>query len=297
MTRSMTGYADRRGEAAGHEWRWELRSVNGRGLDLRLKLPERIEGLEPAARAVLGGRASRGSATLACRLVRLSEAAATGRAVDPGGLRAALALVAEVERGARDAGVALAPTTPAMVLAMPGVTREAHDEPDAEALRAALLSDLSALVEAWDAMRIAEGERLAGIVAAQLAEIEGLAEAAAAAARDREPHRAEALREAVSRLAAEAPVDEGRLAQELALLAVRSDVAEEIDRLGAHVAAARDLLAGEGPVGRKLDFLTQELAREANTICSKAQSSALTRAGLDLKAVVDRMREQVQNVE
>jgi uncharacterized protein (TIGR00255 family) len=293
----MTGYAERRGEGAGHEWRWELRSLNGRGLDLRLRLPERVDGLEPAVRRALGARATRGSVTLSCRVVPRAEAEAAGRDVDRSRLKAALAQVAQVERAARDAGLRLAPAEPTAVLAMPGVVREARSESDADALTAALLSDLEALVEAWDAMRAEEGGRLGAILGRQLGEIDALADEAETLARAREPRRADALSTAVARLTGETPVDPDRLAQELALLAVRSDISEEIDRLRVHVAASRDLLAGVGPVGRKLDFLTQELAREANTICSKAQSSELTRAGLDLKAVVDRMREQVQNVE
>ena len=297
MTRSMTGYAERRGEGSGHEWRWELRSVNGRGLDLRLRLPDRVEGLEPAARAAVAGRATRGSLTLSCRLVALADPASGGRAVDPDALRSTLEILAEVERGARDLGLTVASPSPTEIAAMPGVVREAREETDADALKAALVADLEAVAESWDAMRAEEGARLAEVVAAQLAEIAALADEAEALAREREPRRAEALAAAVARIAAEAPADPDRLAQELALIAVRADVSEEIDRLRVHVAAARDLLGDAGPVGRKLDFLTQELAREANTICSKAQSSALTRAGLDLKSVVDRMREQVQNVE
>ena len=296
MTRSMTGFAERRGEGAGHEWRWEIRSVNGRGLDLRLRLPEGVEGLEAAAREAVGAAASRGSVTLGLRLARPSEAAG-GRAIDADALRAALAMLAEVESAARLEGVALAAADAGRVLAMPGVVREAREEPDAPALRAALLADLAALIASWDAMRRAEGGRMAEAVAARLDRVEALVAQAREAALAREGAQAEALRRAVARVLEEAAVDPDRLTQELALIAVRADVAEEIDRLVAHVAAARELLAAEGPVGRKLDFLSQELAREANTICSKAQSAPLTRAGLELRAVVDQMREQVQNLE
>ena len=297
MTRSMTGFAEGRGEGAGHEWRWEIRSVNGRGLDLRLRLPDRIEGLEPAAREAVTGAASRGSVTLSLRLSQVPGAGAPTRAIDPDALRDALAMLGEAERAARDADVALAPPDAAQVLSMPGVVREAREEPDAPALRAALLADLAALMASWDAMRLAEGARLAEAVSRRLDRIEALTKEAREAARGREGEQAEALRRAAARVLEEASVDEDRLAQELALIAVRSDVAEEIDRLGAHVEAARELLAAEGAVGRRLDFLAQEFAREANTLCAKAQSAALIRAGLDLKAAIDQMREQVQNVE
>ena len=296
MTRSMTGFAERRGEGAGHEWRWEIRSVNGRGLDLRLRLPDGVEGLEAAAREAVGAVASRGSVTLGLRLARSSEAAGA-RGIDADALSAALAMLAEIESAARLEGVPLAAADAGRVLAMPGVVREAREEPDAPALRAALLAGLAPLIASWDAMRGAEGERLAEAIATRLDRIEALVGEAREAARAREGTQAEALRRAVARVSEEVAVDPDRLAQELALIAVRADVAEEIDRLAAHVAAARDLLASRGPVGRKLDFLSQEFAREANTICSKAQSGALTHAGLELKAVVDQMREQVQNLE
>ena len=296
MTRSMTGFAEARGDGAGHEWRWEIRSVNGRGLDLRLRLPDGVEGLEAAAREAVGATAARGSVTLGLRLARAADAAA-GRQIDPDALGAALAMLAEVEAAARLEGVALAQSDAGRVLAMPGVLREAREEADAPALRAAVLADLAPLIRAWDATRRAEGARMAEAVAARLDRVGSLVGEARAAVRAREGEQGEALRRALSRVAEEVPVDPDRLAQELALIAVRADVAEEIDRLEAHLAAARELLAADGPVGRKLDFLSQEFAREANTICAKAQSAELTRVGLDLKAAIDQIREQVQNLE
>jgi uncharacterized protein (TIGR00255 family) len=147
-------------------------------------------------------------------------------------------------------------------------------------------------------MRRAEGRALAQVLAAQLDRIAGLTADAQAETANRSATQADTLREALARvLAASDAVDETRLAQELALLAVKTDVTEELDRLSAHVDAARALVADPAPVGRKLDFLMQEFMREANTLCSKAQSLALTRIGLDLKTVIDQMREQVQNVE
>jgi uncharacterized protein (TIGR00255 family) len=172
------------------------------------------------------------------------------------------------------------------------------DEDDTEPLRSALMTDLLPLLDAFAAARSAEGAALAGILSAQIDLIAALTADAAAEAALRREAMGQSLRDAVTRvLANAAAVDETRLAQELALIAVKADVTEEIDRLTAHVEAARALLADAGPVGRRFDFLTQEFNREANTLCSKAQSIALTRIGLDLKTVIDQMREQVQNVE
>lgn len=296
MVNSMTGFAARRGEGAGAAWSWEIRSVNGRGLDLRLRLPEGIEGLEPAVRAELGRRLHRGTVSVTLRLERTAAAGAIG--VDPAALRAALGALAAVEAAAEEAGLPLAPSTAAAVLALPGVMLRAAPEAESEALRAALMADFAELLEAFLAARAAEGAALAAVLAGQIDRIEALADEAAAAAEARRGEAAEALRAAVARiLGATEAVDPARLAQELALLAVRTDVTEELDRLAAHVAGARALLAEGGPVGRRLDFLAQEFNREANTLCSKAGNAALTRIGLELKAVIDQFREQVQNLE
>jgi len=163
-------------------------------------------------------------------------------------------------------------------------------------LKAALLADLPGLLTDFNAARGAEGAALAAVLTAQLDRIAGLAAEARVTAAARTETAAETLRSQVARVLAEG-VDEGRLAQELALLAARADVTEELDRLDAHVTAARALLADTVPVGKKFDFLMQEFMREANTLCSKAASGGLTRIGLDLKTVIDQMREQVQNVE
>ena len=296
MITSMTGFASRRGAGHGAQWAWELRSVNGRGLDLRLRLPEGVEGLEPAARAALGKRIARGSVSLSLRLTR--DAGAEALRLNPAALEAALTAVRAAEAAADRLGVKLAPATPADLLALRGVMEAGGGETDGAALTAALVADLPKLVEDFCAARAEEGRSLAGILAGQLDATAALVEEAAALAEARRPQQAAALAEAMAQLLGQAPqADPGRLEQELALLAVKTDVTEEIDRLRAHVAAARALLAEAGPVGRKLDFLTQEFNREANTLCSKAQSAPLTRVGLDLKTLIDQMREQVQNVE
>ncbi len=294
MATSMTGFALRRGQGAGQDWTWEIRSVNGKGLDLRLRLPEGIEGLEAAVRAELTKALARGNVSLTLKVQR-DEGAAALR-VNRGALTAVLSALSEVEAAAMDAGVTLAQATQAEVLAVRGVLEMATGEEDAGPLRAALLADLPALIADFKANRAAEGAALAVALAGQIDRIEALTVEARAAAEARRDAAAETLRAQVARVLAEG-VDAGRLAQELALIAVKADVTEEIDRLGAHIAAARLLLADHDAVGRRFDFLMQEFMREANTLCSKAQAQALTRIGLDLKTVIDQMREQVQNLE
>ena len=295
MIRSMTGIATGRGAAEGHTWSWELRAVNARGLDLRMRLPDGVPGLEAALRARLGAALARGSATLSLRLARDSGAA--GPTIDAARLDAALCAVAEVEARAVAAGVALAPVRATDILSMGGVLSETAPEAAPEALRAALLADFEPVLAAFLESREAEGRALAPALRREVDAIERLTDEAAAAAGDREAATAEALRAALALVRAAVEVDEDRLAQELALIAVKADIAEELDRLAAHVAQARALLDEGGAVGRRLDFLTQEFNREANTLCSKSGDAALTRIGLEMKAAVDRMREQVQNVE
>jgi uncharacterized protein (TIGR00255 family) len=192
----------------------------------------------------------------------------------------------------------LQPVRATDVAAMRGVLDPAQGEADQSALLAALMADFEALVADFGAARRAEGARIGAVIAQQVERIAALTEAAAEAAEARRPAVQRALNEALARvLEGAAEADPQRVAQELAMLAVKADVTEEIDRLHAHVAAARSLLADGGAVGRRLDFLMQEFMREANTLCSKSGSTELTRIGLDLKTVIDQMREQVQNVE
>jgi uncharacterized protein (TIGR00255 family) len=294
MTVSMTGFAARRGQGADAAWTWDIRSVNGKGLDLRLRVPDWIEGLEVALRAELGRALSRGNVSLTLRVERDSLVGAMK--VNPAVLAAALAALAEVEGAAMAAGVTLAQATAADILTLRGVVEAGAADDDTAALRAAILADLPALLADFTAARRAEGAALAQVIGAQIDRIAALVAEARVEAEARRPAVAAALKDAVARISAEGLTDD-RIAQELALLAVKQDVTEEIDRLTAHIAAARALLADPGPVGRKFDFLTQEFMREANTLCSKAQAAGLTRVGLDLKVVVDQMKEQAANIE
>ncbi|KAF0171757.1 MAG: hypothetical protein FD162_2841 [Rhodobacteraceae bacterium] len=299
MTVSMTGFAAAKGQGAGHSWAWDIRSVNGKGLDLRLRVPDWIDGLELALRGEISRSLQRGNVSLSLKVARdgLAEGA-EGVRVNIPALAAVLAALKQVEDAAMEAGVTLGQPTGADVLAVRGVLDTTSADFDVTPLRAAILADLPGLLKDFHAMRAAEGAALHGVIAAQLDRIARLTDDAALEATARRDAAATTLRDALAKVLANAEgVDETRLAQELALIAVKNDVAEELDRLTAHIDAARSLLAEPGQVGRKFDFLMQEFMREANTLCSKSQSLALTRIGLDLKTVIDQMREQVQNVE
>ena len=296
MIRSMTAFASRRGSFGDLQWDWDIRGVNGRGLELRLRLPEGIEGLEPAVRAALSARLARGNVSLNLRLSR--PAGEGGLAIDEGQLDRVLHALEHVQQRAFALGVTLGQPTAADVLAQKGVVVLAPAGEVEEGLLPALLEDLSGLLDDFVAAREAEGRALGAVLQDQIEGIATMADEAARLAEARREEAREALTGALRRVLLDVPeVEEARLAQELALIAVKADVTEEIDRLRAHVGQARDLLADPKPAGRRLDFLAQEFNREANTLLSKAGSAPLSRLGLDLKAAIDQMREQVQNVE
>lgn len=299
MIRSMTAFASGQGARDGASWSWDIRGVNGRGLDLRLRLPEGFAALEQQLRAAMAARVVRGNVTVGLRLIREQGGQAAG--VDEAVLGRMLTALELVRARAGERGLPLPEPSTAEVLSLRGVLSMDHGAADPaadEALTAALAEDFAGPLDAFVAMREEEGRALAAIIGGQVDRIADLVEAAAAAAQERAPAVETALLAAIARLREAAPeMDPGRMAQELALIAVKADVTEEIDRLRAHVAAARTLLSEGGAVGRRFDFLAQEFNREANTLCSKAQSQGLTAIGLDLKVVIDQMREQVQNVE
>ena len=295
---SMTGFATRRGTGLGYAWVWDLRSVNGKGLDLRLRVPDWIDGLEAAVRADLQKSVSRGNVSLTLKVTQNEARDDTAFRLNEAGLAAALAAIGRIEAAAMDKGVTLRQPTSADVLTLRGVVDATQQDADTTPLRLTLLADLPALITDFAAMRAKEGAALATVLGGQVEKIIELTTAARVEVQTRAKTQADALRQSVAEvLGATEAVDPTRLAQELALLAVKTDITEELDRLDAHVSAARAHLADGAGVGRKLDFLMQEFMREANTLCSKAQSLALTRIGLDLKTVIDQMREQVQNVE
>lgn len=298
---SMTGFAAREGGDERLTWRWELRSVNARGLDLRWRGPEGREAVERKFRAAAQARLSRGSVTASLKLSRAAGAPALR--VNEAALAATLDAARRAAEAAREAGFEVAPVAPEALLSRPGVLEseeEAADAPARVVQDAAILAEGEEALEDLIAARREEGARLAQILSARLDEIETLIGRAEAAAADRAARAGPALQRKLEALAeAGAPVEvtPDRLAQELALIAVKGDVREELDRLRAHLTAARELIAADGPVGRRLDFLVQEFNREANTLCSKADFAELTAVGLELKTVIDQMREQVQNVE
>jgi uncharacterized protein (TIGR00255 family) len=296
MISSMTGFASAKGSLGAHAWGWELRSVNGKGLDLRLRVPDWLEGLEAALRAELSRAVTRGNVTLNLKVARDdSQAALT---LNEAALDTALTALARIDDIAAARGVALAPSRASDLLALRGMMDSSAKEDDVAALVAQLKAEFPPLLAQLVEMRRVEGRALADILTTQLDTVDSLTAQAATLADARKETAAATLRTNLARVLDNAEgADPARVAQELALLAVKADVTEELDRLTAHVAAARDLLASGGPVGRKLDFLMQEFNREANTLCAKAQSRELTAVGLELKAVIDQMREQVQNVE
>ncbi len=295
MTRSMTAFSSQKGSEAGFFWSWELRSVNGKGLDLRLRVPDWVPGLEAALRARLGKALARGNVTLNLRLSR-EETGGTLR-VNEGQLASVLEALRVVEQAAQVEGVALAPTSGADLLGLRGVLETSAAEQEVEGLTERLLSDFEPVLADFLAMRDREGALICDVLRAQVAQIDALTEQAATLSAARTERMAEAVDRALTRIIKAGGQDQQRIEQELAMIAIKADVTEELDRLRAHVFSARDLLTQQGMVGRKLDFLTQEFNREANTLCSKAQDAELTTLGLELKAVIDQLREQVQNIE
>jgi len=288
---SMTGFARATGTTGPIQWAWEVRSVNGRGLEVRVRVPGGFDAAGEVARTALQKTLARGQCQLSLNLsrpdtaprIRINEALLAD-------------LAAAVARVPRPEGVA--PASLDGLLTLRGVI-EAEEEAgaDSEALNRDLAEGVVRLVTDLVEARRAEGRQLRAIIEGQLAEMARLTRAAEACpARQPEAVRAR-LAATVSTLIAVGTLDPDRLHQEAVLLAAKADVREELDRLAAHLASAADLLAAGGAIGRKLDFLAQELGREANTLCAKAGDITLSRIGLDLKAVVEQFREQVQNVE
>jgi uncharacterized protein (TIGR00255 family) len=290
----MTGFARTDGVHGETSWFWEVRSVNGRSLDLRLRLPSGLERLEAGARNLCQEKLARGNCTVNLGIKR--EAGQAEIRLNEAALAQAHA-VAERAKALTDLKSARLDT----LLAMRGVVETAEPEESEEqqaALNHALLAGLAAALDQLVSVRAAEGERLQRVIEQQLASIEALVVRATAAAARQPDALGARLREQIARLGeAGATLDPERLHQEGLLLAAKADIQEELDRLRAHVAAANELVASGQPAGRKLEFLAQEFNREANTICSKASDIEISRLGLELKAVIDQLREQVQNIE
>ncbi len=291
---SMTGFAEAHGSRDGAHWRWEAKSVNGRGLELRLRLPPGFDGIESAARTLAADRFKRGN--LQVGLTFETAAASRGLRIDAAALASAVKIAKEVA-----AETGLPPASVDGLLALKGVIVQ-DDAVDLTAREhagrdAAILESLVTAFDALARARAGEGAKLAAVLEGQIAEIARLTAAAGTAAAAQPAAFRDKLTKQIEDLVAPGTVSPERLAQEVALLAVRADIREELDRLAAHVGEAKKLLSSGVAVGRKLDFLAQEFNREANTLCSKSADVGLTRIGLDLKAVIDQFREQAQNVE
>jgi uncharacterized protein (TIGR00255 family) len=292
--KSMTGFARAEGTYDGAAWHWEVRSVNGRGLDVRLRLPPGSEQLEPKVREAVARHVTRGSVTISLSSERTDGGAEIR--INERALAQVMVAAARV-RALTDA----APPRVDGLITIKGVldlVEQAENPEQAAARSEAMLKSLDGALIALVAARAAEGSRLAATLNGQLGEIERqvrIVQQSPARTREAIEQR---LKEQVSRLLdASNNFDPARLHQEAVLLATRADVEEELQRLTSHISAARELLIEDGAVGRKFDFLAQEFNREANTLCSKASDVEITRAGLTLKTVIDQLREQVQNIE
>ncbi|MDW9357714.1 YicC/YloC family endoribonuclease [Sinorhizobium meliloti] len=291
---SMTGFARKEGSSGRYRWAWELRSVNGKGLDMRLRLPPGLERIEPDCRRLASQYFSRGNLQVG---LSLSGAEASTEAVLN---EEALAAVLKLRERLGDV-IDPAPLKLDTLLSIRGIVdfREPEESENERAERdAEILAGLEGALADLRTMREEEGKALGQVLLAQVDRIEKLT-----AVVENDPSRspqaiADRLAQQVSVIMANASgIDRERLHAEVALLATKADLREELDRLGSHIAAARDLLTKGGPVGRKLDFLAQEFNRESNTICSKSNAAAVSAAGIELKVVIDQFREQVQNLE
>ena len=302
MTRavqSMTGFArseGRLGAPTPLAWVWEARSVNNKGLDVRLRVPPGFESLDPGARQIVAESISRGSVSFNLTIT-VEQDTGDVRINEPL-LDRLIGLAAEK---AKSLPAGISPAQLDGLMSIKGVIEAHTSTVAAEAAAArdrALLDGLKRAVADLNRARHQEGDRLVPIIKGQLATIADLVgRAGASAAAQPETLKAKLGRQ-IAELGDSVPaLTPERFAQEVALLLVKGDIREEIDRLTAHIAQARDLIAQGGPCGRRLDFLSQEFNREANTLCSKSQDVALTRIGLDLKATIDQFREQIQNLE
>ena len=291
---SMTGFARGHGVAGSYAWAWELKSVNSKGLDLKLRLPPGWEAIEPGVRARASEILSRGS--VFANLTVSREGAAPVARINEPALNAVLAALKGLE-----GKVAGAPPSLDGILSLKGVMEvsEAEEsEDERSAAEVAVVAGFGQALKRLAEMRRTEGQALGKILSARLSEIGALAaRAEASPGRKPEAIKARLAEQVAELLEASQRFDADRLHQEAIMLATKIDIREELDRLAAHVAQAKKLLADGGPIGRKLDFLSQELNRESNTLCSKANDLELTNIGLELKAVVEQFREQVQNLE
>jgi|1186.fasta_scaffold01631_4 uncharacterized protein (TIGR00255 family) len=290
---SMTGFARQAGQSGPWTWAWEVKTVNAKGFDLRLRLPPGFDALEPAVRADVPKQLARGTC-FASLSVQRPGAGADIRINRPA-LDALVAALADIPVNAN-----LQPASLDGLLALRGVVElaePAEDEAATQVLHADLRKGLAAALDALISARKQEGAALAELLAERLGRMDALRERADAAPGRSPEAIGKRLAEQVAALAANPGLDPERLHQEAVLLALKGDIREELDRLATHIAAARELIAKGGAIGRRLDFLAQELSRESNTLSAKSPDAELTAIGLELKVEVEQFREQVQNLE
>lgn len=290
---SMTGFGRSSGRSGTWTWAWEIRTVNSKGLDLRLRLPPGFDAVDIEARAVISAALTRGACHATLTTTR--EGAGADVRINRAALDALIARLADVPLNA-----SVRPASLDGLLSLRGIVETGEQEDD-EASRARLAADvlagLKAALEAVAAMRRAEGAAIGAVLGERVARIGELArQAENAPGRGAEAVKARIARQ-IEALGLTQGLDPARLHQEAVLLAARADIREELDRLHTHARAANDLLRKGGAIGRRLDFLAQELGRESNTLCAKSNDSALTAIGLELKVEVEQFREQVQNIE
>ena len=290
---SMTGFARVGGAAAGYSWVWEAKSVNSKGLDLRFRLPHGFDHIESDAKKYATEAFSRGNISINLSIQRPEKRPVL--VVNRDVLDRMVDLAAEYRGDREHVNIETFMTLRGVV----EVADEDDEDEDVIATRDVALSEsVGDLLTVLAATRKDEGDRLKRVIGDHLDEIAELTDGARNLAEMQPDCRAARLREQLDELlGGETPVTEERLAQEIAMIVARGDIREELDRLEAHVGAAREHLAEGGAIGRRLDFLCQEFNREANTLCSKSSDLELTRIGLALKAAIERLREQVQNVE
>lgn len=292
---SMTGFSRAVADHEGTSIAWEVKSVNGKSVELRLRLPPGFERLEPAVRQAVQKRFSRGNFQATLTITR-AVASQAQPVVNEAFLKDVAGLAQRIHE---QFGVAAASADG--LLALRGVLdlpEQAESEEQRAALDDALLEALGKALSGLEAARASEGDALVKVLLGHVATIEELTlRAEGDPSRDPSVIRQRLAEQVRLLMDAYSNLDESRLHMEAAFLATKADIREEIDRLKTHVESARTLLASQGPVGRKLDFLAQEFNRESNTLCSKSNAAAVTAIGLELKAVVDQFREQVQNLE